>query len=109
MSQAVRDVLVTAINRGQLPALGVIAIVLTLLWRMPESDISTLVFDLLDTLKKWQTTGYVLFLLCLFFWYIHVKHLRKAFSEEMRRVGREKSGLQNKHVEEPFKSSENQN
>ena len=41
-ARAFRDIVVTAMNRGQLPVLGVMSIFMLILWRIPEQDLSTI-------------------------------------------------------------------
>ena len=52
--------------------------------------------------------GYILFIIMIFIWYKHNKSMRKKFSTEFRRVGKEKSLLQNQINQKPqFQSSDN--
>lgn len=105
-AQAFRDIVVTSMNRGQLPVLGVIAVVVLLVGRMQESDVSTLVFEIFHELKEGQLWGYVLWLLTLAGWFYHAKHTRRMFSDETARIGREKSELQGKLSNVKYKSSD---
>lgn len=106
IAQAVRDVFVAAINKGQLPILGIITILLVILWKMPDEDAGTLVFKILESLTINGTIGWFLLLITIGFWYWHVKYLRRQFSEEYRRIGKEKSKYQGQAVGQKYKSSD---
>jgi hypothetical protein len=105
-AQAFRDIVVTSMNRGQLPVLGLIGIVVLLLWKMPESDVSKLVFDIFQELKNGQLLAYPLWLITVAGWFYHAKSMRQMFSDEAARIGREKSQPQSKISNTKFKSSD---
>lgn len=104
-AHAVRDIFVTSINRGQLPVLGMIAVALLMLWKMPADDVSSLASEILHSLQNGELWGYLLFVLTLIGWYSHAKRMRKMFSAEAERIGTEKSRLQEKLVGHNYKSS----
>ncbi len=105
-AQAFRDVVVTSMNRGQLPVLGMISVALVLIWRLPEERAAELVFSILAALRRGELLAYVLLVFTLAGWYLHSKWMRKMFSAEAKRIGREKSGLQSQLTGENFKSSD---
>lgn len=104
-AQTVRDIFVTSINRGQLPVLGMIAVTLLMIWKMPEDAVSALAEEVLHSLQNGDLWGYVLFVLTLGGWYSHAKRMRKMFSNEAERIGTEKSRLQEQLVGRNYKSS----
>src|SRR5256885_12328765 len=55
-----RDVLVVAINKGQLPILLGGTIILVLVLKMPGDDASKLLFGILEALERHEIIGYVL-------------------------------------------------
>ena len=105
-AQACRDIVVTSMNRGQLPVLGMISVVLVLIWRLPEDKAAELVFSILAALGRGELLAYIFLALTLAGWYFHTKWMRKMFSQEAKRIGREKSGLQSQLTGENFKSSD---
>lgn len=94
--QAVRDIFVTSMNRGQLPALGVIAILLVLVSKMPPEDAGNLLREIFAAVRAGDLWGYILCVGSLGGWFFHAKAMRKEFSEEALRIGRAKSELQGK-------------
>lgn len=105
-AQACRDIVVTSMNRGQLPVLGMIAVAMLLIWRLPEEKAGELVFSILAALGRGELWAYVFLVLVLAGWYLHSKWMRKMFSAEATRIGREKSDLQSQLAGEKFKSSD---
>lgn len=105
-AQAVRDIVVTSMNRGQLPILGMIGVALLLIWKMPEANAAELVVSIVDGLKQGELVGYLMFVLSIAGWYFHAKWMRKLFSSETKRIGQEKSGLQSALTGEKFQSSD---
>ncbi|NEN75591.1 hypothetical protein F9B74_04510 [Pelistega sp. NLN82] len=80
-AQAVRDIINTAINRGQLPILIMMMAVLLILYRLPPSDISTLVFLVLNYLKTGYFIGYLLFIVTVFLWIRDAKRNRRNYAK----------------------------
>lgn len=105
---AFRDIVVTSMNRGQLPILGVLALVMMLLWKLNEQDAAKLVFQLFEALRAGDLWGYVLLVLSLVGWYLHLRAQRRMFMEETKRIGREKSDLQSQLHGFTLDSSEQQ-
>lgn len=105
-AQAFRDVVIASMNRGQLPILGIIGVVLVLIYRMPEQDVSVLVMEIVSSLKKGEGYAYILEGVTIGGWFLHAKLMRKVFSTEAERIGREKSHAQSKAAGTNFKSSE---
>jgi len=105
-AQACRDIVITSMNRGQLPVLGMIGVALLLVWKLPEDKSAELVFSIFEALGRGELYAYVLLTVTIAGWYFHSKWMRKMFSEEAARIGREKSGLQSALTGEKFKSSD---
>lgn len=104
--QAVRDIVVTSINRGQLPVLGIIAIVLLLIWKMPGLEAAALAREIFQALRNGELWAYPLLAGALGGWFFHVKSMRRMFSDEAERIGREKSNLQSKLSGVQYQSSD---
>ena len=105
-SQALRDMVISSINRGQLPILGFFIVLVALIFRMPADDVSKLVLDIFTSMKHGETISYPLLIASLFGWFSHARWQRKEFSKECARIGKEKSDLQSKLANRKFKSSD---
>ena len=92
--QAIRDVLTASMTKGQLPMLLVGLIVLSLIWRMSEKKVDSVIDSLLDGLRNSWLLGYLLFFTVLLCWYFHAKYQRRLFTDEMTRVSGERTKLQ---------------
>jgi len=103
---AIRDILIASINKGQLPLAGVILFLLILAAKMPSEQAGKLLFELLGLFVKGYLLGWVLFVVTLFSWFIHVKIQRKTITNEMSRIGDEKTQLQKKLIPHSIESSE---
>ena len=105
-AQAVRDIVITAMNRGQLPVLFLLFIVALIVWRLPVDLLLELIKYLIDLLKKAELIAYILLFIVCTIWFFHSKHLRRQFSKEVERIGKEKSNLQRLSTGKNFKSSD---
>jgi hypothetical protein len=100
-----RDVLIAAMGKGQLPVAvaGMVFIIMAI--RMPPEDISKLAFQMLSDLKEGYLVGDVLSGIFLISWYIHAKAQRRAIASEIDRIGLEKSRLQKENIGDIIESS----
>ena len=106
LNRMIRDVLMQAISKGQLPlALFGIWIIIVLL-RLPASDLSKLVSQVLDLVVRGYLVGDVLAALFLAGWFIHVRAQRRLFTREMQRVSEERNEWQKKLMGDKIISSE---
>lgn len=105
-AQAARDITVAAINKGQLLPLGVIAIILLIIWKLPENEVLAFGRDFLDMLRKGEMISYPICGILAFGWFFHSRSMRKRFSDEFKRIGTEKSDLQIKAAGVNFESSD---
>jgi hypothetical protein len=104
-AQALRDMVVASINRGQLPVFGIFFVLLMLVWKMPGEDVSKLVFEIFALLRNGELFAYILAFLLGIGWFVHARIMRKVFSDEFERIGLEKSELQGKLAGKKFGSS----
>src|SRR5262249_32534714 len=104
--QAISNIVIASINKGQLPVLGLIAIFLVLVWRLPPEELAKLAREMLEALEKRELIGYAASLIFGFGWFFHARWMRKEFSNEYERIGREKSHAQSKAAGKNFPSSE---
>ena len=82
VAQAIRDVFITSINKGQFPFAVLGAIVLVLVWRIPEDEVVPLIKWMGHGLAGYSYVGYVLCVVAVFCWYYHAQLIRKEFSEK---------------------------
>ena len=104
-AQAVRDIIIGAMNKGQLIPVLLGACLITILWRMPSDDLTKLANRLLDLLSNHVSFGYVMWIATVVAWYLHAKHVRKVHNAESGRIGKEKSRLQEQLLNRPLPSS----
>ena len=76
-AQAVRDIVVASINKGQFLVAIVGIIFLVMVVKMPEKDVSKLAFEIVQDLKTLHLLGYALFIVTLGFWYLHAQLMRR--------------------------------
>jgi hypothetical protein len=104
-SRAFRDVVVVSINKGQLPILGLYAIVIIVICRLPVHDIVTLAHDIVDKLAKGELAGYGLSVVVSLGWWMQAKKARTNHTNEINRICQEKTDLQNRLSAIDFNSS----
>lgn len=78
-AQAARDVLIAAINRGQLIGLFLGLVVLLLIYKLPENEVGPIVNFVLTKLADGYLGGWAAFVFGLGGWYVHVRKLRIDF------------------------------
>ena len=105
-AQATRDIVVASINKGQLPILGLFGIILLLIYKLDPKDIMIVIRALGVKLSHGEMLSYLLLTIVILGWYFHARYTRKYHSEEYKRIGREKSDLQNLIADRKLISSE---
>ena len=103
--EAIRDILVTSLNKGQFPLAVIALVVLMVLWRMPSADVSKLAFDVLADLRNGYLVGYAIGVMAVGGWFWHAKYLRRAAANEVQRIATERTRAQEKQAGSPLKSS----
>lgn len=104
-AQMARDVLIAAMNKGQLPTLILMFIAGIVAWRLPPGDLTALVTRILRRLEDGTLAGWLLCIVALVCWYLHSRKMRRQFSEEYERIGNEKSRLQSELAGKRLSSS----
>jgi hypothetical protein len=99
-------VLIASINKGQFPTAAVSLIFIVALIKMPQGDLSRLMFRFLELAENGNITGYVLALILLGCWFFHARFQHRRFTEELRRLSHERTQLQVRALEHRVKSSE---
>lgn len=103
-AKAFRDIVVASINKGQFPLVAVFLIFAIISWRIPAEVIGKVVEDVFYSGNR-GIYGYILSLIIAFAWLGHSKKMRKEHSDELERIGTEKSKAQSKASNRNFKSS----
>ncbi|AYB34817.1 hypothetical protein [Chryseolinea soli] len=103
--QAIRDILVMSMNKGQFPVALIGLVVICFVFKMPEKDVSKLVFELLALFKSLHLVGWTLGVVTSIGWLLHSKHQRRMINKEMARISRERNEKQAKLLERELRSS----
>ena len=80
-------------------------IVIIAVCRMPPSDLSRLVFRLLNAAEARKYMGYLLCLIIAIAWAVHSKRQRQEMTAEIQRLSEWRSQLQQIALDRPIKSS----
>lgn len=105
-AQTVRDLGAKSINNGQFPLYCLVCIILLIIVKLPNEELAQIINRLINLLLQLELVAYVLLFIVVLAWYKHAKMVRKAHSEEYKRLGEEKSMLQNMLNMKEYKSSE---
>jgi heme exporter protein D len=102
--QMLRDVLVASLNRGQFPMAMMGLIVIVAICRMPPTDLSRLIFRILDTAELHKYGGYALSMVVTIAWSIHSKRQRRESTAEIRRLSDRNNRIQDIDFDRRIKS-----
>mgnify|MGYP005865528273 CR=1 FL=1 len=102
-AESFRDIAITSINRGQILPFIMTLITLFILYKLPPEAIERIVTNVFEGQLAYVAP--ILLIGVLFAWFFHCKKLRRQFSKEFERIGREKSKLQRKNHHKNFNSS----
>jgi hypothetical protein len=105
-AQAFRDIIITAMNRGQLLLLMVTGIFILLIWKLDSKQAFDLLNSFIEKLKDWSIVGWILWGFTVFVCFFLFRKVRTDFSYEMKRVGKEKSKAQEKALQRSLPSSD---
>jgi len=89
-AEAFRDIALRMIDKGQWAAFLLGMIVLVVVFRLDSDELVALVRELL----MWTVVPWVLLGLCIMGWYFHVRFVDHTTKGENRRLGTEKTMLQ---------------
>lgn len=90
----VRDVVIEAMNNGQLVPILMGGLAFVALLKMPSADVTLFLNRTLDLVKNYSAVGYMGWVGTLIVWFFHARAMRATHNEESGRIGREKSRLQ---------------
>lgn len=92
--QAVRDIVIASMNKGQLPLLAVAAIMLFMIFKMSSDQVNALSLKIIERFSDYSLVGWVLAAVLTFFWWFHANKTRREFNSELARIGEQKSAAQ---------------
>lgn len=75
-------------------------------YRMPPEDVSEFAKEVIGKLDKGEMWAYVVLGFVIVLWWGYARVSRRVFSEEAKRIGREKSQLQNEMSDVDLESSD---
>lgn len=101
-----RDVITRAMSTGQMLPLCIFVVIVILLTRLPAEEISGVFHDLINSLTNGSALGWYLCCVALVLWAGHAKIMRKSFSVEAERIGKEKTDLQQQQTNLPLGTSD---
>ena len=81
------------------------AIIFVLIHRLDANQSFQLLKEFISKLEDFSIMGWLLWVLTIVLWVVYAKNVRKKFSLEMSRVGREKSKAQEKASHRKLPSS----
>ncbi|OCH57562.1 hypothetical protein A6D98_19370 [Aliivibrio fischeri] len=106
-AQAFRDIIIRAMDRGQLLPVLAFLLFLAFIWKMPEEKVYDFGVLILDGFKTLSLVGWGLSGVVCILWAGHARIMRRKHSSEYLRIGREKSRLQQEQVNAQIGSSDN--
>jgi hypothetical protein len=93
-----QNVFTASMNKGQFPLACFTFIIALLIYRLPSEDVSRLVNRIISDAGDLREESIALNVLLALSWAIHAKWQRRSISEEMDRIGKEKSSLQEQNA-----------
>jgi hypothetical protein len=107
-AHAFRDIVIKAMDRGQLLPIFFFFSCLILVSKVPEEKAYDLAIIIVDGFKDASLLGWLGMIALAIFWAIHAQSMRRKHSAEYKRIGTEKSSLQQRlNTKSPFISSDN--
>lgn len=92
--QALRDVLIASLAKGQFIPACIFFVLITLILKMPEGEVPKFLLEVKNDLKEGSLIGYALALILAIGWFIHAKYLRRKSEQEIRRITEERNTYQ---------------
>lgn len=104
-AQATRDVIRHFIDKGLLLSLIFCGIIFMFLFKSSTEAMDRVLLNFFECLKRLELWSYILLPLAIIFWNRHVAWIRNENEKEMKRIGDEKTKMQNAIAKKDFKSS----
>lgn len=106
-AQAVRDITVRAMDRGQLLPVGFFIAALLFIFKLPEDKVYPIMSEILSGFKSLALLGWLVAAIIAILWAGHARTMRRNHSAEYKRIGMEKSNLQHEQSKMQLTSSDN--
>ena len=105
-AEAIRDIIIRAMDRGQLLLIVFLGILVILAFRLPPERLEALALAVVDRFSKLWLLGWVLWFFSVCGWFVHSSWQRRVGAGELSRVTEERNRLQKKVAgEDKIKSS----
>lgn len=105
-AQAWRDVMLKAMTTGQLVPITISIVLMIAAFRMPENELPILAHRIIDGFVNHSLIGYGLCVVLIGAWSWHARVMRKCFSAEAQRIGKEKTVYQQAQTTLPLGTSD---
>ncbi|HDL6963415.1 TPA: hypothetical protein PXM28_002734 [Yersinia enterocolitica] len=105
-AHAWRDVMLKAMASGQLVPITISIILMIAAFRLPEDELSKIAHDVIDGLISHALIGWVCAAIILGAWSWHAGVMRRCFSQEAQRIGREKTEIQQNQTSQELGTSD---
>jgi hypothetical protein len=102
-----QNVLIAALNKGQLFGMGIVVFFIILAIKLPSNEIVPLIEKLLDISKINSILGWILAIFTTFGGFLVNRWQRRIHTNEVRRISNEKKLLQQKLTNKQLPSSNN--
>lgn len=99
-----KEFLVNAMNTGQFIPAIIFVIIFTVLIKIPKLSLTNYIDGFLENILRKELLGWVLFIVLLIIYVIHVKYTKKKYMSEIRRLTEEKDRYQKIVFEKAVKS-----
>lgn len=99
-----KDVLIASLSKGQFPVALIGLIILVIIIKMPNEDISKLVFKIIDDIKTNVILSFFISPFLVIGWFFHVRWQRKMYRDEIQRISDARNDIQ-KHLIGPKMTS----
>ena len=107
MWQAIQNVTLHALDRGQFLQVGILAITALLVYKLEGKDAASVLKELFRIFQSGWLFGWIVGGIALVGWYIHVKWMRNATQKEFTRLADERNELQQRLTDSQITSSKN--
>ena len=104
---AMQNVLIAALNKGQLLGMGLVVFFLVVVFRIPEDQLVPLIERLLDISEINSILGWILSGFTTFGGFLIIRWQRRIHTKEIKRISSEKRLLQQKLNSKELPSSNN--
>lgn len=105
-AHAFRDIINRSMSTGQLLPLCIFLLLFIIFWRVPEQELALVLHEIVAGLREGALWGWITAIVAIVGWASHVKLMRKMFSGEADRIGKEKTNLQQQQTTQKLGTSD---